>query len=99
VVGPLQLKEELDLKTSELMLLEDEVMRLKRDLGSKEQEYLKASIKKEKECQAEVARLSEELQQLRTDLQERNAEIRHFKKAEAVLNREIKALKYDKLLL
>lgn len=81
------------------MLLEDEVMRLKRDLGNKEQEYLKTSIKKEKEWQAEVARLNQELQQLRTDLQERNTEIRHFKKAEAVLNREIKALKYDKVLL
>ena len=74
-------------------------MRLKRDLGNKEQDYLKTSIKKEKEFQAEITRLSEELQQLRADLQERNAEVRQHKKGEAVLNREIKALKYDKLLL
>lgn len=81
------------------MLLEDEVMRLKRDLGNKEQEYLKTSIKKEKEFQAEIVRLGEELQQSRAELQERNAEVRQFKKGEAVFNREIKALKYDKLLL
>jgi hypothetical protein len=35
--SPQQLREELELKTSEMMLLEDEVMRLKRDLGNKEQ--------------------------------------------------------------
>jgi peptidoglycan hydrolase CwlO-like protein len=66
----------MDFKNGELMLLEDEVQRLRKALVGKEEEYKKQMKRREKEVEEEVKGLKNEIKELKNSLQERNTVIK-----------------------
>lgn len=66
----------MDLKNGEVMLLEDEVQRLRKTLVAKEEEHQREIKRRGKEVEDEVKGLKDEIKELKASLQERSTVIK-----------------------